>query len=315
MVDEKDFDILALLARDPFLGNERIGDSLGLSGNAVKKRLAALEAGGVVPSTWLFPIPQVFRRHSRVFVYKDMKNPEAAVRRALSFDPIVWSGFDMDGSFHVHAYATEPDGGPPAGLVEALGDPVYSVSPPLSDLTVEDAAVSSLDLRILLVLLRQPRASLQAIANQTGLSPKTVRRHRDAMFANGLFMLFPVIHVAQARGIVLYNAYAQGPRVPSNAQAIADALPRSRLVTAKTVPPGVWLIGWAETLAEVSEVEARLKRLPVVDTAGIILRLRVEFALERVEGWIHEELARWGRPSPKGPGIAPSLRDESSNTP
>ncbi len=295
MVDEKDFGILARLSRDPFLANERIGDSLGLSGNAVKKRLAALEAGGVVPSTWLFPIPQVFRRHSRVFVYKDVEEPEAVARKALSFDPVVWSGFDMDGSFHVHTYALEPDGGPPAGLVEALGEPRYSVSPPLSDLTFEDAAVSSLDLRILLVLLRQPRASLQEIADQAGLSPKTVRRHRDAMFANGLFMLFPVIHVAQARGVVLYNAYAQGPRVPSNAQAIVDAFPRCRLVTAKTVPPGVWLIGWADTLAEVSEVETRLKRFPNVEAAGIIMRLRVEFALERVEGWIRGELAKWKR--------------------
>ncbi len=293
MVDERDFGILALLARDPFLANERIGDSLGLSGNAVKKRIAALEAGGVVPSTWLFPIPQVFRRHSRVFVYKDVKDPEAAVRKALTFDPVVWSGFDMDGSFHVHTYAEEADGGPPRGLVEALGEPVYSVSPPLSDLTPEEATVSSLDLRILLVLLRQPRASLREIADQTGLSPKTVRRHRDASFANGLFMLFPVIHVAQARGVVLYNAYAQGPRVPSNAQAILDVLPRCRLVTAKTIPPGVWLIGWAETLAEVSDVEARLKGFPGVDAAGIIMRLRVEFALDRVEGWIRDELVNW----------------------
>lgn len=295
MVDEKDFGILALLARDPFLANERIGDGLGLSGNAVKKRIAALEAGGVVPSTWLFPIPQVFRRHSRVFVYRGMKDPEAAVRKALTFDPVVWSGFDMDGSFHVHAYAERADGGPPAGLVEALGEPAYTVSPPLSDLTPNEAAVSSLDLRILLVLLRQPRASLQAIADRTGLAPKTVRRHRDAMFANGLFMLFPVVHVAQARGAVLFNAYAQGVHVPSNAQAILEALPQCRLVTARTVPPGVWLIGWADSLAEVSEMEARLKRLPGVEAAGIIMRLRVEFALERVEGWIREDLANWAK--------------------
>src|SRR6267143_495066 len=33
VVDEKDFRILAHLARDPFTSNERIGQALGLSGN------------------------------------------------------------------------------------------------------------------------------------------------------------------------------------------------------------------------------------------------------------------------------------------
>ncbi len=293
MADERDFGILALLARDPFMSNERIGDALGLSGNAVKKRLAGLEAEGVLPSTWLLPIPQVFRRHSRVFVYKDMDRADDAIERALAVDPVVWAGIDVDRFFHASVYAKTPDASPPEELVRALGEPTYSVSPPLSDLTADEAAVSSLDLRILLVLLREPQASLQRLADATGLSPKTVRRHRDAMFANGLFMLFPVIHVARSRGVVLFNAFAHGPQVPSHAQSLLATVPRCRLVTARTVPPGVWLIGWANSMAEVSEVEARLRAYPGVERAGIIMRLRVEFALDRVEEWIREDLATW----------------------
>src|SRR5207249_6898572 len=38
VVDEKDFQILARLARDPFASNEGIGGSLGLSGNSIKRR-------------------------------------------------------------------------------------------------------------------------------------------------------------------------------------------------------------------------------------------------------------------------------------
>ncbi len=45
-------------------------------------------------------------------------------------------------------------------------------------------------------------------------------------------------------------------------------------------------------------MEARLKRFPDVQAAGIILRLRVEFALDRVEGWIREDLANWERVAP-----------------
>jgi len=304
VVDEKDFQILARLARDPFASNERIGGSLGLSGNSVKRRIESLIAEGVVPSTWLFPIPQIFNRHSRIFVYKDMAKPEAAIDVALQTDPVVWAGFDVDRSFHAHTYATTPDAAPPPELVKALGEPSFAVSPPFSEATAAEAAVSSIDLRILAVLMRQPRAPLKEIADATGLSAKTVRRHREAMFANGSFMLFPVIHAAQARGLVLYNAYAQGAAVPSDVQRILSALPRCRLITTRTNPPGVWLIGWANSMAEVADVDAHVRGLPGVERSGIIMRQRVDFAVERVEGWIQEDLARWGRA--KRSGVSPS---------
>src|SRR5439155_20852078 len=106
VVDEKDFQILARLARDPFASNEGIGGSLGLSGNSAKRRIESLIAEGVVPSTWLFPIPQIFRRHSLIFVYTDMAKPEAAIEVALPTDPVVRAGFDVDRSFPAHADAT-----------------------------------------------------------------------------------------------------------------------------------------------------------------------------------------------------------------
>lgn len=298
MVDEKDFRILAHLARDPFASNEKIGRVLGLSGNSVKRRIEALVAEGVVPSTWLLPVPQIFRRHSRIFVYKDVAKPDEAIDLALQTDPVVWAGFDVDRSFHVHAYALTPDAATSEDLVKRLGEPAFAVSPPFSDLNPNEAVLSSLDLRILLVLVRRPRASLKELAAATGLSPKTVRRRRDAMFADGRFILFPVIHVARARGVMLYNAYAQGARVPSNAQRILSTLPRCRLITTRTNPPGVWMICWADSMAEVADVEAHLRGLPEVERAGIIMRQRVEFAVDRVEGWIREELAKWNRRAP-----------------
>jgi DNA-binding Lrp family transcriptional regulator len=306
VVDEKDFQILAHLARDPFASNEKIGRALGLSGNSIKRRIEALVAEGVVPSTWLLPVPQIFRRHSRIFVYEDFAKPDESIDLALKTDPVVWAGFDVDRSFHIHTYTLTPDAAAPDDLVNVIGEPAFAVSPPFSELTQNEAVLSSLDLRILLVLIRRPRASLKEVAAATGLSAKTVRRHRDAMFANGLFILFPVIHVARARGLVLYNAYAQGAKVPPDAQRILSALPRCRLITTRTNPPGVWMICWADSMAEVADMEARLRALPGVERAGIIMRQRVDFAVDRLEGWIREEIAKWSRrPSTDGPGRVP----------
>ena len=160
MVDEKDFQILSHLARDPFVSNERLGRDLGLSGNSVKRRIENLVKEGVLPSTWLLPIPQVFQRHSRIFVYKDVTRPEESIEAALQTDPVVWAGVDLDRSFHVHAYAESPDAAAPEALVKVLGEPAFAVSPPFSHATPMEATLSSLDLRVLLVLIRQPRASL-----------------------------------------------------------------------------------------------------------------------------------------------------------
>jgi hypothetical protein len=55
------------------------------------------------------------------------------------------------------------------------------------------------------------------------------------------------------------------------------------------------MIGWADSMAEVAEAEARLRGLPGVERAGIIMRQRVDFAVNRIEGWIREELAKWNR--------------------
>src|SRR5439155_17539 len=83
-----------------------------------------------------------------------------------------------------------------------------------------------------------------------------------------------------------------------------SALPRCRLITTRTNPPGVWLIGWANSMAEVADVDAHVRGLPGVERSGIIMRQRVDFAVERVEGWIQEDLARWGRA--KRSGVSPS---------
>ncbi len=295
MVDEKDFQILAHLSRDPFVSRENIGRGLGLSGNSVKRRLERLEVEGVLPSTWLLPVPQVFRRHSRTFVYKDVLQPDHTIEAALDMDPVVWAGVDLDRSFHVHAYTESPNAAAPTSLVKLLGEPAFAVSPQFSEPGNDAAILSPLDWRILLVLVRRPRARIQEIATLTGLSSKTVRRRRDAMFDKGLFLLFPVIHVARSRGLILYNAYLHGPTIPSNAQGILSELPRCRLVTARTDPPGLWLICWARSMAEIAYEEERMRGLPGVKRAGIVMRLRVDFAVDRIEGWIRDELAKWGR--------------------
>jgi hypothetical protein len=50
-------------------------------------------------------------------------------------------------------------------------------------------------------------------------------------------------------------------------------------------------------MAEVAEVEGHLRGLPGVERAGIIMRQRVDFAVDRVERWIRDELATWNRPA------------------
>jgi DNA-binding Lrp family transcriptional regulator len=303
VADEKDFQLLVRLARDPFASLEKIGRPLGLSGSSVKARLERLRQEGVLPGTWAVPVAEVFRRHSRVFLFEHVEQPTHAIEVAIKTDPVVWAGVDRDRSFHIHMYAISPEDGPPASLVKLLWEPAYSASPLFSTPREGAPVLSPLDWRILVVLVRRPRTQVQEIAKLTGLSPKTVRRRRDEMFHAGLVSSPLVIQGAQSRGLLLYNAYVQGPAMTAeDRHRILSALPRCLLVNTTDRPPGVWLICRARSMAEVLEDEERVKGFPGMTRAGLIIRIREEFAVDRVEGWCREQLAVWeAARRPEGP--------------
>ncbi|TLZ90928.1 MAG: winged helix-turn-helix transcriptional regulator, partial [Methanobacteriota archaeon] len=70
MVDERDFQLLANLLKEPLASNEELGRRVRLSGTAVKTRLAGLTEEGVFGGLYGIPAPEVFQRRRHVYVFR-----------------------------------------------------------------------------------------------------------------------------------------------------------------------------------------------------------------------------------------------------
>ncbi|HYM38630.1 MAG TPA: winged helix-turn-helix transcriptional regulator [Thermoplasmata archaeon] len=296
MADETDFQILVRLWRDPFASYEAIGHGLELSGNTAKNRIERLREDGLIGGIWVLPSPAVFRRTSRIFAFRPPSRPEKAIEAALRVDPVVWALERLDHVVSVNAYLDAATRGPPRELVDLLGPPVFAISPRFFDAADEPTVLSPLDLRVLRALIRQPRASLQDLGKRCRLTPKTVRAHRDAMFRDGTFGMLTPLQGARSPGLVVYNLFVGiGEVNPAVRQRVLSALPRCVLLAETKDPTGLYLAGRTPSLAEALADEAKAGGIPGVARVQLNLFLRHEFAAERIEGWIDDQLAMWDR--------------------
>ena len=294
MTDAKDFKILRHLFQEPFASYQRIGEPIGLSGVSVKARMVRLERDGVIQGMWGLPAPETFGRHGRLFVYAKVARPDRAMALARKTDPIARAAVGHERSFEVTTYARTPDEGAPPELVKRLGEPDFSGTMRITVPQERSFPLSPLDWRILLPLVRQPRSSVQKIAEITGLSRKTVRRHRDDLFRRGVFRALPLLAGARSPGLVIYRLFIRSPSITfADRQRILGTLPDTYLAAWTEGPPGLWLAGGAPTMAAALHDRDRAERLLGVTHAEFDVFVRNEYFPERIEGWIREELAKW----------------------
>lgn len=294
MADAKDFQILRFLMREPFAPFSRIGGPLGLSGVTVKARLDRLVREGTV-RIWGTPSPEVFRRHARFFVYGRVRaGRQRAFELAQKSETVVRAAEGHERSFELVAYADTVDAPPPPEIVRQLGEPNFAATMHLSDPKPSDCVLSPLDWRILLPLVRNPRAPIRDLARATGLSRKTVRRHRDDLVRKELLRVFPLLQGAKAPGFVLYRLFLWMPSTSiADRERVLTALPGSFVTAWTERPAGLWLAGSAPTMGHVLESRERAERIAGVTRAEFDVFVRNEAYPERLEGWIRTELRRW----------------------
>src|SRR5207247_401784 len=73
----------------------------------------------------------------------------------------------------------------PEELGRPFGAPAFSVLPRPFQAPPKGTVLSPIDWRVMRPLIREPRMPIRTLAERTGLSPKTVRRHRDALLRDG----------------------------------------------------------------------------------------------------------------------------------
>jgi DNA-binding Lrp family transcriptional regulator len=306
MVDERDFQLLANLLKEPLASNEELGRRVRLSGTAVKTRLERLTEEGVFGGLYGIPAPEVFQRQRHVYVFRGERVNATAPHKAIQIDPVVSVHLRQDGNLPAILY--EPPGeaaDPPEELVRTFGPPSFSVLPRPFQAPPKGAVLSPIDWRVMRPLIREPRMPIRTLAERTRLSPKTVRRHRDALLRDGALTIEVHVRGARARGLLLYNLWLTLPHMPArDRHAILTKLPRCAVVNVMQEPPAIYLFCRADSYADVLADEAMAKELAGADRSGLVFPLDTAFATDRLESWVDAELARWS--SRRGAGTARS---------
>jgi hypothetical protein len=132
------------------------------------------------------------------------------------------------------------------------------------------------------------------LASGTGLSRKTVRRHRDDLVRKKLLSVLPVLTGARTPGLVLHRMFLWMPSTSiADRERVLSALPGAIFSAWTQDPAGLWLAGAAPTMAHVLESRDRAERLTGVTRAEFDVFVRNEIFPERIDGWIRAELKRW----------------------
>src|SRR2546427_11877990 len=87
MVDERDFQLLANLLKEPLASNEELGRRGRLSGTAVKTRLERLAEEGGFGGLYGIPAPEVVQPQRHVYVFRGERVNANAPNKAIQIDP------------------------------------------------------------------------------------------------------------------------------------------------------------------------------------------------------------------------------------
>jgi len=141
-------------------------------------------------------------------------------------------------------------------------------------------ALSPLDWRILRALRGRANCPLAQIADEMGLSLKTIRRHFERMTSEGSFFLIPLLNPARASGLVLFELLVYTtPEAPASTlhdvlRGLDDHYVHHYVPSSKALGNFDVLL-FADSTAQVEELRQRARA-----TAGIA---RVDALLFR--GW------------------------------
>ncbi len=291
-MDERDFQIIVALMRDPTVSFETLGNEISLSGTAARNRLdQMLEEGPLVGFAGM-PNAAVFGRNADVVWAEAAPEARERLKQLLEVDPVVWVSQMHTGQIAVMVYPGE-DRSFLQELEAILETPVMSSGGYAGWKGRRDEAVlSPLDWRLLEHLVRAPRMSVTDLAKKSGLTRNTAKKRRDALYTRGLLSLFPLLETARAPGLMLYNVVVDVQQ-QKRLTDVQEALPNAHLIVRHDLGGlhGATFMGHTETIAGISLALEDVKRLPGVQRTRLVVDTKRLFAFDRVESWVKEKIA------------------------
>ncbi len=197
-MDKTDVILTQLLLRNSRLSYSELADTLGLSVNAVHKRIRELTESGIIRAfTTKVSLYALKAIHILVFGRSMTQSIEEVHKKLREKDSTYWVAVAGGNYLYVGAYlqnlselepyvafvkkeAQMPD--PIVGIVHFDTDLPFSLTP-------QDITLYPLDYQIIYALHKNSRKRVSEVAEELGVSAKTVRRRLSKMIHEGLIEL------------------------------------------------------------------------------------------------------------------------------
>jgi DNA-binding Lrp family transcriptional regulator len=276
LLDATDFQILGQLHRSPLDSTEAIARAIGLTRNAVARRIKNLQSSAVRLRFFAIPHFQLFGARSTVALFPP--NPRAKPRDFLNVPQVIAYDVNHDGLLAATywAFSKEDEKRVPE-LMEAV-----SGNPPLALLKEATPGpktphLSRLEWKILRALVAEPRASAVALARRTGLTAKTCARHRKALIASHAVLPAMSILEDQSKGFPVYRVYIEG--APSS--ATLDKILGTDSITTDLVQDGQVRFAHAASFGDVLAAVETVRKAPGVKDLKLILAREAAVATDK----------------------------------
>ena len=284
-MDDVDFLIVGHLFERPLDGPEQLARQVGLSRNAVSRRMRLLQEGPVRLGFFALPHHSLLGRTSTVNLHATDGDVDGDA--ALACDDVLAYDLNHDGLCAVTTWQAGP--ATPSPRLERLLGPAVAR---FTDATPGPAApyLTRLEWKVVQAWCSQPRASAAALARATGLAPRTCERARSRLQATRAMRAGITLREDGVRGPPVFRLFVQGH---PDAARLERALGQSFL--SDVVAEGQVRFARAASAGALVVATEAVRRLPGVADVKLILSRRFGLAQERLDGWIQQRLAAAGK--------------------
>lgn len=263
-----------------------VAKHLGVEPETIKARLARMEASGFIRFYQVYPNFRHLGLEGSAYLFR-VPDDDAKAQSIKRIEPI-------EGLVEVHnflgaemcvelSFRTPQDLGRKLRLLSDLtgdGAPVRFYERTMPAVT---SPLTVLDWRILKALRYRARQPPAAVAEEIGVSARTVRRRFDRMAAKGSFFIVPAVDPGKAPGLLLYELlfYTNPDADASTLQRILRACEDRYIyhyVPASQTLGNFDVLLAAESTGEIEELRQRARAVPgVAKVSALVFRGWTEY--------------------------------------
>jgi len=282
-MDETDLHLCQILIVNSRLPHRELAERLGLSVQAVHRRIQSLADEGVIRAfttrisagylnavqVYVFGTPEItsFKEVIERLAENDSTTTAVATSgNGLFLLVLLRNISELEGyvEFVKNAVSMPAPGVALEGTTQFLNAPARTAGAPR-------APLSELDLRILHSLHRDSRKAVEDVAGELGVSAKTVKRHLDRMVSEGAVEFGIDFDASSSSGVVSFIAVNLRPgsdRAAVRRELAAEHGPTLITITAPSnLPDALMVMAWSATIQKQRQLVDRIGAHPAVAAA------------------------------------------------